>query len=323
MLLNKWLHSSVALRAHLALALALIAIGLVVLPVQAAVTLVSFTGTAGANNITIDWQTATELDTAGFNILRSTQSPTGYLQINPDFIFVKDGGLTGATYQYVDPGVAYGTTYYYKLQVVNTDNSLDLYGPVTVTLAALTTSTATPPSTPTRTPTRTPTFTPTSTPAHTPTQTSTPTAATIDNTSAAVATTIPPRSGLDPSSFVTLTPIPVQQSTDTPSINQTVPTLAPALPSSPTPDVLVNTNQSLPPTEFAPQQNAPAAQNLLPLSTATPGTLIAMAPAVVAVAGTPDSGTPSIDGLPVWSVIFLAGLLLLGGAYVIRRLAKI
>jgi hypothetical protein len=327
MLLNKWLHSSVALRAHLALALALIAVGLIVLPVRAAVTLVSFTGTAGASDVTIDWQTATELDTAGFNILRSAQPLTGYMQANADFIFVKDGGLVGATYEYVDPNVALGTTYYYKLQVVNTDNSLDLYGPVTVTLAALTTSTATPPSTPTRTPTYIPTSTPTRTPTYiptsTPTRTPTPTATSVVNTSGTAPTAIPQPSGLDPSNFVTLTPAPTRQLADTPSINQTVPTRAPDVPSSPPPQIEANANQSLPPTESAPQQNGPAVQNLLPLSTATPGTLIAMAPVVVAVADTPDSGTTSTGDLPVWSVIFLAGLLLLGGVYVIRRQAKI
>ncbi len=157
--------------------------------VHAAVTLVSFTASAQVDFILIEWETATELNNAGFYIQRSTQSGTGYARIT-DLIPSLSDGLTGAQYQYEDHTANAGITYYYKLEAINLNGGSELYGPVsqswggnatqtaTLTQNATSTSTATSQttantSTPTPTGTAGPTSTATSTATLAPTSTAT------------------------------------------------------------------------------------------------------------------------------------------------------
>ena len=53
--------------------------------VKAAVTLLYFRATAGADAILVEWETATELDTAGFNLYRSENSGQKGQQIGNTF----------------------------------------------------------------------------------------------------------------------------------------------------------------------------------------------------------------------------------------------
>ncbi len=183
---------------HLLIALLLLA---ALLPVQAAranVTLVSFTATPGDGQVTLNWETATEIDTVGFFIRRSLEEDGLYTRVS-DFIPAQGDSLTGATYEYVDSGLNGGTTYYYKLEAIDSDQTVEFFGPIDATptgasasptptntsQAATPTHTATsgtPGETPTatsgatgETPTVTPTHTHTTTPTRTPTSTHTPT----------------------------------------------------------------------------------------------------------------------------------------------------
>ncbi len=168
---------------------------------RANVTLVSFTATPGDGQVTLNWETATEIDSAGFFIRRSESAGGEFARVS-DFIPAEGDSLTGATYEYVDEGLTGGMTYYYQLEAIDYDQSVEFFGPISATLpggAATSTPTATsPPSatptatsaatgsptateassktkTPTRTPTRTrvPSRTPTPRPHYTPTPTST------------------------------------------------------------------------------------------------------------------------------------------------------
>ena len=172
---------------------------------QAAVTLRSFAADAGDEHVLVTWETATEIDTAGFFLQRSTLQSSGYQRIG-DF-FPSDGDqLSGAKYKFDDQEVVNDVTYYYKLEIVDTSNRSEFAGPIsakpgaptlttTVTQTGQTSATpsitvtpsptssarvtATRTATSTRAPTRIPTDTPvpsiTNTPETTSTLTSTPT----------------------------------------------------------------------------------------------------------------------------------------------------
>ena len=59
--------------------------------------------------MTLVWETAAEIDTAGFNILRSESQDGPFEKIN-DVLIPGEGGPTqGAVYSYVDDGLQSGT----------------------------------------------------------------------------------------------------------------------------------------------------------------------------------------------------------------------
>lgn len=78
--------------------------------------------------VKISWDTATELETAGFNLHRST-SPTGeFTLVNRDRLIPSEGSATsGASYTYVDTEVKAGETYYYLLEEIELDASSNRY----------------------------------------------------------------------------------------------------------------------------------------------------------------------------------------------------
>ena len=78
-------------------------------------------------SVQIEWDTATELDTDGFNLYRSPTVDGEFVQINDKLIPSKGDGLTGASYTYDDKSVAAGETYYYLLEEVELDASTNRY----------------------------------------------------------------------------------------------------------------------------------------------------------------------------------------------------
>jgi len=73
--------------------------------------------------IRIEWETETEVDTAGFNIYRREGEEGEFVQLNEQLIPSEGSPVTGASYVYVDENVASGQTYYYQLEDVEFDNS--------------------------------------------------------------------------------------------------------------------------------------------------------------------------------------------------------
>lgn len=122
--------------------------------------LLSFTATAATNAINLSWSTISEFNTLSFHISRSTTSDGTYEKISGD-IEAAGGPASGSSYSYTDSTAVAGQTYFYKLVILNTDESIQqVAGPISASLAPLTTPTNT--ATITRTPTRT--TTPTRTP---------------------------------------------------------------------------------------------------------------------------------------------------------------
>jgi hypothetical protein len=200
------------------LVLAVILLQATIALVRAAVTLMYFRAIAdNVNNvIRVEWETATELDFAGFYIQRASSLDPNYVYIQDeygdDLLFYPMGsGVSGATYVYTDTDVLVTVVYHYILVMVdNKTGELDYTDPVTAYLGSTHTPTATQ-GIPTYTPTRTPTETHTSLP---PTQTST-----VTSTSGASQTPTPTPS---PTQTVTPTPTstgptPTRTATQTPS----------------------------------------------------------------------------------------------------------
>lgn len=323
---------------------ALTVIGLLAGAALASVTLSSFDVFTIDNEayVSVEWETATELNTSGFFVSRSTNPTSGFVRQNDTIIPAMGDGVTGWFYDFQDENVVIGTTYYYQLEVVNNDQSTDYFGPVAIvvgigTPTPTTTRTSTPTSTPGGAPASTFTFTPT--PSRTPTRaaTSTPTAT---NTSAPGA----------PSSQPSSTPTSIagpRGSTITPA--------APAAPATATPAV-VNQTTAVPPrsnlpttapTQVAPVQ-PPTGSDVSPLPTpqsvaAVPGDTgapispgapppapsggqtplrqVPMAPLVIATPELPGEAAPSQSGAPLPALLILAAAvaLLVGGLYSIFR----
>ncbi len=84
------------------------------------VSLSSFTATRTDGAIVVEWATASELNNAGFNLLRSTARTGGFTQVNPQLI--AGAGTTGerTTYRYTDTSAKPNTMYYYRIEEVST-----------------------------------------------------------------------------------------------------------------------------------------------------------------------------------------------------------
>lgn len=93
-----------------------------------AITLSSFTAKAGKNgSITLTWETATEVDNAGFNLYRSKNEDGAYKKINDALIPAQGNSVSGASYSFIDtPGKG---VFYYKLEDVDAKGVSAIHGP--------------------------------------------------------------------------------------------------------------------------------------------------------------------------------------------------
>ncbi len=95
------------------------------------VAMASFTATEdnAQNCILLQWQTASEIDNAGFHIRRSETKEEGYTRITDQLILSKGGDTWGASYSFDDCDVEPDQTYYYKLEDISDDGISSFYGP--------------------------------------------------------------------------------------------------------------------------------------------------------------------------------------------------
>jgi len=111
------------------------ALGICLIP--QAVDVVSFTAMGRESTIDLAWETATEIDNVGFNLLRAESPDGARTQINGEMIPAQAlGSVSGASYTYVDSGVAAGVTYYYWLEDVAASGDRTLNGPVAARILA-------------------------------------------------------------------------------------------------------------------------------------------------------------------------------------------
>ncbi len=94
------------------------------------VELVNFKAIASAGQVNVSWETATELDNAGFHLWRCETKDGDYKKINKELIPAQGGASWGATYAVTDDRVTTGQVYFYKLEDVNMAGDGTLHGPV-------------------------------------------------------------------------------------------------------------------------------------------------------------------------------------------------
>jgi hypothetical protein len=83
-------------------------------------------------SVVVEWSTASELNTAGYNLNRGDQPGGPFTRVNPELIPASDDPLTGGNYSYTDQDVVPGHTYYYQLVDVEFDGNTSVHGPIEV-----------------------------------------------------------------------------------------------------------------------------------------------------------------------------------------------
>jgi hypothetical protein len=86
--------------------------------------------------VTVEWSTASELNTAGFNVLRGDNPAGPFARLNAQIIPASPDPLVGGSYVFTDTAVAPGQTYYYQLEEVEFGGSTSPQGTVVVTRLA-------------------------------------------------------------------------------------------------------------------------------------------------------------------------------------------
>jgi hypothetical protein len=83
--------------------------------------------------VTIEWSTASELNTAGFNVLRGDTPDGPFTRLNAEVIPASPDPLVGGSYVYTDTRVTPGQTYHYQLEEVEFGGGVTPQGTVTIT----------------------------------------------------------------------------------------------------------------------------------------------------------------------------------------------
>lgn len=96
------------------------------------ITLISFGAISDNNKAVISWETGSEMNTAGYNILRAASADDLKIQVNKTLIPAKGIAGAGATYQFTDPKVQVNNTYFYFLEEVENNNDKTGYSGVSV-----------------------------------------------------------------------------------------------------------------------------------------------------------------------------------------------
>lgn len=78
--------------------------------------------------VEVRWETATELETAGFNLYRGVSREDISTLVNREGVVASKGGaLSGAAYTYTDNSVEAGRTYYYLIEEIEYDGGINRY----------------------------------------------------------------------------------------------------------------------------------------------------------------------------------------------------
>ncbi len=76
-------------------------------------------------SVQIEWTTASEVDTLGFNLMREDHSASEERQkINPQLIMAVGSPISGETYHFLDANVKTGKSYTYHLREITLSNEI-------------------------------------------------------------------------------------------------------------------------------------------------------------------------------------------------------
>ncbi len=84
--------------------------------------------------VIVEWTTASELNTAGFNLYRSESKDGPYTKINATLIPASANPLTGSHYRVEDNTAVPGQTYYYQLEDVELNGTTTRHEPYMMTV---------------------------------------------------------------------------------------------------------------------------------------------------------------------------------------------
>lgn len=87
--------------------------------------------------IALDWQTESQINTAGFNLYRSSQAQGPYRLVNNSLIPVSGDSLGGANYHFEDTTVTSSETYYYQIEELGLDGNRSRHPPVAITVPVI------------------------------------------------------------------------------------------------------------------------------------------------------------------------------------------
>jgi len=94
------------------------------------VNLASFAAIPSLESILLEWETASEINNAGFRLWRDEKEDGQYTCITETLIPAEGGPSQGAAYAYEDDSVELGTTYYYQLEDMDYGGKSTFHGPV-------------------------------------------------------------------------------------------------------------------------------------------------------------------------------------------------
>jgi hypothetical protein len=83
-----------------------------------------------AATVIVEWTTASELNTAGFNLYRRDSPDDPFSRLNEHLIPASPDPLLGGSYAFTDTNVVAGRTYYYQLEDVETSGATTRHGPI-------------------------------------------------------------------------------------------------------------------------------------------------------------------------------------------------
>ena len=295
---------------------------------RAAVSLLYFKATARSDRILVEWETATEQDTLGFNLYRSLDSGSQGDKVGDTFP-VRGDGFTGAQYSYPDTDIVTGKRYYYSLEeIASGGGGLRI---ISTANAGIDVPTLTPTPTATATGTSTPTAT------HTPSAANPPGGTSGDQPTATRQFTLTPRPIATEAAGSTPTPLPPAPATETPIGTGVVstPTGGPQPPSgaAAAPTVVPEINTPPPPTAtMPPAPPTPSPAPVVDVSTAvavdqsaptaTPPPQVFAAATAQPVRGTPRRAAADPTPVPAGETTRNTGsIFLLGGGAILLAAA--
>jgi len=95
-----------------------------------AIELAQYTTSVNGAKVQLAWQTATELDTAGFNVYRATKQDGPYVRLNDSIILAQGNATSGSSYTFADlPGKG---DFFYKLEDISTQGESTLHESIAV-----------------------------------------------------------------------------------------------------------------------------------------------------------------------------------------------
>lgn len=84
------------------------------------------------SKVVVEWSTASEFNTAGFNIYRGSSAGQIDQKVNQHIIPASTDPTSGGQYEFVDDTIVPGKQYYYIVEEVDNSGNITRFGPISV-----------------------------------------------------------------------------------------------------------------------------------------------------------------------------------------------